>query len=56
LLKKTGTTQIAAVMRRLLTGYAFSFNRRHCRHGRLFHNRYKSVLFQEYLYLLELVR
>ena len=43
-------------MRRLLTGYAVSFNRRHRRHGHLFQNRYKSILCQEDLYLLELVR
>jgi len=43
-------------MRRLLTGYAVTFNRRHRRHGQLFQNRYKSILCQEDLYLLELVR
>jgi hypothetical protein len=43
-------------MRRLLTGYAVSFKRRHRRHGQLFQNRYKSVLCQEDPYLLELVR
>lgn len=56
LLLKTGTTPIATVMRRLLTGYAVSFNHRHRRHGQLFQNRYKSILCQEDLYLLELVR
>jgi REP element-mobilizing transposase RayT len=56
LLLKTGTTPIATVMRRLLTGYAVSFNNRHRRHGQLFQNRYKSILCQEDLYLLELVR
>lgn len=43
-------------MRRLLTGYAQHFNRRHKRHGQLFQNRYKSILCQEDPYLLELVR
>ena len=43
-------------MRRLLTGYAVTFNRRHRRYGRLFQNRYKSILCQENTYLLELVR
>jgi hypothetical protein len=43
-------------MRRLLTGYAVSFNRRHRRHGQLFQNRYKSFLCEEDLYLKELVR
>jgi putative transposase len=56
LLLRTGVTPIATVMRRLLTGYAVSFNRRHRRHGQLFQNRYKSILCQENPYLLELVR
>ena len=56
LLLKTGLTPIASVMRRLLTGHAVYFNRRHRRHGHLFQNRYKSILCQEETYLLELVR
>ncbi len=56
LLLKTGNAPIATVMRRLLTGYAVSYNRRHNRHGHLFQNRYKSILCQEGTYLLELVR
>ena len=56
LLFRTGVTPIATVMRRLLTGYAVSFNRRHRRHGQLFQNRYKSILCQENPYLLELLR
>ncbi len=36
LLLKTGLAPIATVMRRLLTGYVVSFNRRHRRHGQLF--------------------
>ena len=43
-------------MRRLLTGYAVTFNRRYNRHGHLFQNRYKSILCQEDPYFLELVR
>ncbi len=43
-------------MRRLLTGYAVCFNRRHQRSGHLFQNRYKSILCQEDAYLRELVR
>jgi hypothetical protein len=43
-------------MRRLLTGHAVFYNRRHRRHGQLFQNRYKSILCQEDTYLLELVR
>ena len=53
---RTGAAPIATVMRRLLTGYAVSFNRRHRRHGHVFQNRYKSILCQEDPYLLELVR
>jgi REP-associated tyrosine transposase len=56
LLLKTGDMPITMVMRRLLTGYAVTFNRRHNRHGHLFQNRYKSILCQEETYLLELVR
>jgi putative transposase len=55
-LLRTGLTPISLVMRRLLTGYAVQFNRRHRRHGHLFQNRYKSVLCQEDPYLKELVR
>ncbi len=43
-------------MRRLLTGYAVSFNRRHKRVGHLFQNRFKSIIIEEGSYLLELVR
>jgi putative transposase len=43
-------------MRRLLTGYAVWYNRTHRRRGHLFQNRFKSVLCQEDVYFLELVR
>ena len=56
LLLRTGKTSISAVMRRLLTGHAVYFNRRHRRHGQLYQNRFKSILCQEDTYLLELVR
>jgi len=56
LLLKTGLTPISTFMRRLLTGHAAYFNRRHRRYGKLFQNRYKSILCQEDRYLLELVR
>jgi REP element-mobilizing transposase RayT len=56
LLLKTGDQPLATVMRRLLTGYAVSFNRQHQRRGHLFQNRYKSILCQEDNYLLELTR
>jgi REP element-mobilizing transposase RayT len=48
--------QLATVMRRLQTGHAVAFNRRHGRSGHLFQNRYKSVVCEEETYLLELVR
>ena len=56
LIIKTGNAPIATVMRRLLTGHALWYNRRHRRSGHLFQNRYKSILCQEDTYLLELVR
>ena len=56
LLLKTGLAPIATVMRRLLTGYAVSFNRRHRRHGHLFQNRYKSFLCEDDLYIKALVQ
>jgi hypothetical protein len=34
-------------MRKLLTGYAVSYNLRHKRHGYLFQNRYKSIICEE---------
>ncbi len=56
LLLRTVDVPISILMRRLLTGYAVSFNKRHQRSGHLFQNRYKSILCQEENYLLELVR
>jgi len=53
---RTGDVGLSTVMRRLLTAYAVSFNRRHKRHGQLFQNRYKSIICQEDVYLKELVR
>jgi REP element-mobilizing transposase RayT len=53
---RTGTVPIATLMRRLLTGYAVSFNLRYKRSGQIFQNRYKSILCQEDIYLKELVR
>ena len=55
LLLKTGKDSISTIMRRVLTGYAISFNRRHRRSGRLFQNRFKSILCQEDAYLKQLV-
>jgi len=55
-LLRSGPGGIAGLMRRLLTGYAVSYNQRHKRHGPLFQNRYKSIVCQEDSYLQELVR
>jgi REP element-mobilizing transposase RayT len=55
-LLRSGLGGIAHLMRRLLTGYAVSFNHRHRRHGQLFQNRYKSIICQEDVYFKELVR
>jgi hypothetical protein len=43
-------------MRRLLSGYAVFYNRRHHRHGHLFQNRYTSIVCEEDPYFKELVR
>ena len=56
LLLFSGPSGVSAFMRRLLTGYAVWFNRRHRRVGYLFQNRYKSIVCEEDSYLLELVR
>ncbi len=56
LLLRTGPIPLSKVMRRLMTGYAVTFNKRHKRAGHLFQNRYKSVVCEEDAYLLELIR
>lgn len=56
LLLRTGPTPLSKVMRRLMTGYAVTFNKRHKRSGHLFQNRYKSIVCEEDPYLLELIR
>ena len=56
LLVRTGRQPLARSMRSLLTGYAGAFNRRYRRSGHLFQNRYKSVVCDEEVYFLELVR
>ena len=55
-LLRIGPGGIAHLMRRLLTGYTVSLNHRNRRHGKLFQNRYKSIICQEGLYFKELVR
>jgi REP element-mobilizing transposase RayT len=56
LLLKSKKSTLAAFMRRLLTGYAVTFNLRHSRSGHLFQNRYKSIVCDKDPYLLELIR
>jgi len=56
ILLRSGPGGISDFMRKLLTGYAIFYNRRHNRHGYLFQNRYKSIVCEEENYLLELVR
>jgi len=55
-LLRTGSTPLSKVMRRLMTGYAVTFNKRHKRRGHLFQNRYKSIVCEEDPYLMELIR
>src|SRR3972149_430615 len=56
LLLRSGAAGLPRFMRRLLTGYAVTFNRRHKRVGHLFQNRYKSIVCEEDVYFRELVR
>lgn len=37
---------LSRYMKRLLTGYAIYYNRRHRRHGHLFQDRYKSIIWE----------
>ena len=53
---RAGHIPLAVIMQRFLTGYAFSFNRRHNRAGHLFQARYKAVLCLDDAYLFGLVR
>ena len=55
-LMRSGPFGISKFMRRLLTGYAVYYNRRHDRQGYLFQNRYKSILCDEDVYFKELIR
>ena len=55
-LLRSGAKGLPRYMRRLLSGYASYYNRRHERHGHLFQNRYKSIVCEEDPYFMELVR
>jgi len=56
LVLRSGALGVSTFGRRLLSGYAGSFNTRHGRAGYLFQGRFKSTLVDEDAYLLELVR
>jgi REP element-mobilizing transposase RayT len=56
LLVRTGTRPLARSLRRLLTGDAGAFNRRHKRVGHLFQNRDTSVVVEADPHLVERVR
>jgi REP element-mobilizing transposase RayT/DNA-binding transcriptional ArsR family regulator len=56
ILLRSGSSGLSYFMRRLLTGYAVTYNLRHQRSGHLFHNRYKSIVCDEDSYFQELVR
>jgi REP element-mobilizing transposase RayT len=56
LLLQTGKVPIGRVMARVLTGHAISYNLRHRRSGKLYQNRFKSIVCDKEEYLLELVR
>ncbi|MFA5027829.1 MAG: transposase, partial [Candidatus Methylomirabilota bacterium] len=56
LLCRSGPRGLPVFMRRWLTGYAVSYNKRHRRAGHLFQNRYKSIVVDEDMYFHELVR
>jgi putative transposase len=56
ILLRSAPIGLSGYMRRLLTGYAVSYNHRHQRWGHLFQNRYKSIICEEDAYFTELVR
>ncbi len=56
LLVRTGPPPLPTAMRRLLTGYAVGYNRRHRRHGHLCQHRDKSIVVEEEPYRLEVTR
>jgi putative transposase len=56
LLIRPAEIHLSTIMQRLMTGYALNFNKHHRRIGHLFQNRYKSIVVEEDLYFLELVR
>jgi len=55
ILLKSGPDGLSTYMRRLLSGYAQYFKRRHKRFGHLFQNRFKSIICEEDAYFAKLV-
>ena len=55
ILLRSGGAGLSTFMRRMLSGYASNYNRRHNRQGHLFQNRYKSIVCQEDRYFMRLV-
>jgi hypothetical protein len=55
LLLKSGKSGLSTFMRRLLSGYAQYYNRRHHRVGHLCQNRYRSIICEEKAYFSQLV-
>ena len=56
ILLRSSEIGLSGFRRRVLSGYAVSYNRRHRRWGHLFQNRYKSIVCDEDAYFTELVR
>ena len=56
ILLRSSEIGLSGFMRRFLTGYAITYNRRHRRWGHLFQNRYKSIVCDEDAYFTQLVR
>jgi len=56
LLVRTGSEPLGMGMKKILSGYVGTYNRRHKRWGHLFQNRYKSIVCEDDPYLLELTR
>lgn len=53
---QVGTVTLSSIMRRLLTGHAKTFNRRHDRRGHLFWGRHEEILCADEKYLAALIR
>jgi hypothetical protein len=56
LLLQTGKTPISRFMQSILTGYANNFNYRYNRTGKLYQNRFKSILCEKDEYFLKLIQ